>query len=284
MINAPEIAVTAHEIAEWRAYIGRSLIRRQYLDTASLRRYAVAVGASVEVEKVQPPLAHWAYFLDETAGGQLGVDGHPRRGTGLFPPVRLPRRMFAASSVRNSGPLELDSEAELVQTITDVKHKTGGTGDLVFLELRRELSQYGRLKVEEVQTIVYRNAGGTVPPVLTTAGPGAVEAVEWLPSTVELFRFSAATFNGHRIHYDLPYARQEEGYPGLVVHGPLAATKMHAVAADRGRGPLREFGFRVSAPLFVDQPVRLVHALDECRVEAVRCDGLVAATAKYSVG
>lgn len=281
-MNTPEPAITTAEIAEWHEYIGRSLVRRQYLDSASLRRYAVAVGASGKVDECQPPLAHWAYFLDETAGELLGVDGHPLRGIGLFPPVRLPRRMFAASSVHQFDPLELGEVAELIQTITDVKYKSGNSGDLVFLELRRELSQRGRVKVEEAQTIVYRNAGGTVPPVIEESGPYADGGTEWLPSAVELFRFSAATFNGHRIHYDLPYAQQEEGYPGLVVHGPLTATKMYLVASGREHRPLRKFGFRISAPLFVNQLVRLIHVAEECRVDAVRCDGLIAASATYS--
>ena len=272
------------ELAEWREFVGRSSVRRQILEPEALRRYAVAVGASTGGDGLQPPLAHWAFFLDETESQFLGIDGHPRRGIGLFPPVRLPRRMFAASSVRTFAALELGVEAILLQTIIDVKHKTGSTGDLVFLELQRVLSQRGSVKVEEVQTIVYRNAGGQVSPVVVMEQQPKLECFEWLPSTVELFRFSAATFNGHRIHYDLPYAQQEEGYPGLVVHGPLTAAKLHAVASSRARSGLKEFSFRVKAPLFVNQPVRLVHSNEGCVVDAVRCDGVIAASATYSLG
>ncbi|HRP71725.1 MAG TPA: MaoC family dehydratase N-terminal domain-containing protein [Xanthomonadaceae bacterium] len=269
-------AIGAGDVAHWQGWIGREEVREQRLDAESLRRFAAATGESLEVERAPPALAHWAWFLPVAAASEIGEDGHPRRG-GFLPPVSLSRRMFAASSMRFPAPLRLDDVATLTSTIAEVKHRSGRSGDLVFVEVERRIVQAGEVRVEERQTIVYRDAGGTQPAIAQVPDAGAAQA--WLPGPVDLFRFSAVTFNAHRIHYDRPYATGVEGYPDLVVHGPFTAAKLFAHARDRaGRTPTA-FSFRAQAPLFVSQPVRLVAGDAEGEYRALRCDGEVAMAA-----
>jgi len=184
--------------------------------------------------------------------------------------------MFAAAEIRFERPLLLDVEAELVMTIRDVKHRVGKSGELVLIELDRVLSQQGIGRLSERQTIVYRDVGAPAPAVEDVGLSVGDDDERWLPGAIDLFRYSAATFNGHRIHYDLPYATADEGYPGLVVQGPLTATRLHAYAARRlGRPPAR-FAFRAVAPLFCGQPVLLRPGGIENEIVAVRCDGITA--------
>jgi 3-methylfumaryl-CoA hydratase len=265
------------DIAEWRGHIGRSETRRQVLDAASLRRFAVATGADPDVECVPPPLALWAWFLDAVPDAGLGRDGHPKRG-GFMPPIHLPRRMFAATAFHFGAPLLLDTEAEIDVRIADVRHKNGRTGGLVFVDVDRIVTQAGAVRVTERQTIVYRDLGdgGSVPlpvPAGNAENPPAVGEV-WRPGPVNLFRFSAATFNGHRIHYDQAYATGVEGYPALVVQGPFIAARLAMLAAIDG--DLVNFEFRALSPLFADQPVRLLKSAPGA-FQALRCDGAVAA-------
>lgn len=264
------------------AWIGRTRTERATLDPELARRYAGAMGAPLDVEARLPPLGHWAYFNEVAAPEDLGPDGHPRRGR-FLPPVALPRRMFASAQFRFEAPLILGAPAELVSTIADVRRRAGRTGELVLVDVARRLSQEGALRLSETQTIVYREAGAPTPSVadtVTDTGAGG-EGERWRPSRVELFRFSAATFNGHRIHYDQAYARDEEGYPDLVVHGPLTAARLCDLAARVAGAPLKAFSFRALAPLFVDQPVRLRVGEEAGTVVAVRCDGATAMSAGF---
>jgi 3-methylfumaryl-CoA hydratase len=270
--------VRADDLAGWRQHIGRSETRRQLLDLESLRRYALAVGASPDVERTQPPLAHWAYFLDAVALEELGPDGHPKRG-GLIPAIDLPRRMFAAAEFRFFRPLTLGEPGELTITVADVRHRDGRAGDLVFVDLDRRLHQRDEEVLAERQTIVYRGAGEPVAPVVPTDEPAEGESESWIPGPVELFRFSAVTFNAHRIHYDLAYAREVEGYPGLVVHGPLIAARLFAFARSRRASPIAAFTFRAAAPLFAGQPIMLGRGHEPGEWHARRCDGVIAMSA-----
>lgn len=269
-------AVGEDEVETWRAAIGRTEETRERLGTEPLRRFALAIGLGPEVESPLPPLAHWAYFLPTATDRAIGPDGHPERG-GFLPPVSLPRRMFAASAMEFPAPLDLGREAKLVAQIADVTHKRGRSGDLVFVEVDRTIEQDGRVRVREQQSFVYRGAGEAATLPEPSASPPSGEV--WAPTAVNLFRFSAATFNGHRIHYDLPYAREVEGYPALVVHGPFTAARLAALAM-RG-GPLARFSFRAMAPLFLGQPIYLRQAGGQA-VEAVRCDGAVAMRAEFA--
>jgi 3-methylfumaryl-CoA hydratase len=281
MIEASSAPITAEEVERWRGHIGRRETRGQVLDVESLRRYAAAVGAPLDVEREAPPLAHWAYFLDTVGAEGLGPDGHPKRG-GLIPPISLPRRMFAASEMRFHRPLILGRAAEMTLSVTDVRHRHGKGGDLVFVDLERRLRQEEEERVVERQTIAYRAAGAPVASVVPAAPPAAptAEGEIWVPGPVDLFRFSAATFNAHRIHYDLPYAEAVEHYPGLVVHGPLVAARLFARARAACAGSVAAFDFRLHAPLFVGQPIILDRGSVAGEWHAVRCDGAIAMTAR----
>jgi len=264
------------ELEDW---IGRTRVESCVLDPEFARRYAAAIGAPLDVERAFPPLGHWAFFNEAVGPSDLGADGHPRRGL-FLPPVELPRRMFAAARFRFEAPLELGRAAELGSTIADIRRRDGRTGALVLVDVERRLSQGGAPKVVETQTIVYREAGAPTRPVADLGAGG--EGTVWRPGPVDLFRFSAATYNGHRIHSDGSWARDVEGYPGLVVHGPFTAAKLCGLAADLAGGPLSAFSFRALAPLFVDQPVTLRADVATGRVEAIRCDGERAMEATFA--
>jgi len=265
----------------WRTHIGRTRTQREVLDPSVLRRFAVACGADPEVESRQPPMAHWAYFLEPAPNSRLGSDGHPLRGD-FLPDVSLPRRMFAAATVQFPEPLELGCLADCTTLIADVRYKNGQSGELVFVELERRIVQKGRLRVDERQTIVYRGASAARVPVVPRFAPVSTDA--WCPTPVELFRFSAVTFNSHRIHYDLPYAREVEGYPDLVVQGPFAATKLLAFARRVSPRPIQSFEFRLLAPMFVSQPVTFAQGEADGTFVALRNDGTRAVTSNVTLG
>jgi 3-methylfumaryl-CoA hydratase len=277
-ISEGDASVTDAEIRHWQEWIGRSESRREFLAAEPLRRYAAATGAGLDVEREPPPLPHWAYFLPVVGNDQLGADGHPARG-GFLPPVRLPRRMFAAAELRFEAPLGLGREAVMHATVADVNYRAGRSGELVFVEIERRIEQGGRTCVHEHQTIVFRQTGPRTPAVVPTAIAASEEDEHWTPNAVELFRFSAATFNSHRIHYDEAYTTGEEGYPGLVVHGPLVAARLFAHARRRLGAPVRRYAFRATAPQFVGQTVLLRRGSSSGEFEAVRCDDVVAMTA-----
>lgn len=281
-MSAPGEAVSAADVEAWRGWIGKEEVRDEVLDAEALRRFAAAVGADLDVERQAPPLAHWAFFLPVVAGTEIGPDGHPKRG-GFLPPVSLVRRMFASADMGFGPRLRLGEPARQTSTIADVRHRTGKSGDLVFVEVDRAITQDGETCVAERQTIVYRADGGRTPPVEPAPQPLAAGDAAWTPGPVDLFRFSAVTFNSHRIHYDAPYARGEEGYPGLVVHGPFTAAKLFAFAEARGGRALKTFAFRAQAPMFAGQVIRLTAGASDEEVRAVRCDGTTGMTATVSV-
>ncbi|WP_439532743.1 hypothetical protein [Polymorphobacter sp.] len=273
-MSPDDTARLENDLAHWRGAIGRREVHQQRLELESLRRYALATGgaADADVMASPPPLAHWAFFLPMADDTGLGPDGHPARG-GFLPAISLPRRMFAAAEMLFPAPLRLGEPAEMIATIIDIRMKAGRSGPLVFVEVERRLEQAVTVRVVERQTYVYREAEAPapLPAPATTPLPGEV----WRPGPVELFRFSAATFNSHRIHYDLNYAQQSEGYPALVVQGPLVAARLAGLAAKTGA--VDKFAFRALAPMFADQPIHL--AQDGAQLTATRCDGVTAMTA-----
>ena len=262
-------------IADWRQAIGRERIEMQLLHKQNLRRYALALG--LPGEDARPPLPLWAFFLPAPADDELDEDGHPKRG-GFLPTVTLPRRMFASGTMTFDAPIETGGEATLTSTVADVTHKSGRSGDLVFVEVDRTLVQDGAVRVRERQGYVYRGDAGRLPMPESAANRPAGEI--WEPNEVNLFRFSAATFNGHRIHYDRPYATEMEGYPSLVIHGPFTAAKLAGLAARDGE--LASFAFRAQAPLFLGQPVFLQRGDPPHTYRAVRADGATAMIAEVS--
>lgn len=207
-----------------------------------------------------PPLWHWFYFLPRVPQASLGVDGHPQRG-GFMPPIPFPRRMFAGARLRFHAPLLLGQPARRVATIRDVRLKTGRSGSLAFVSLHYGYYQGDLLCIDEEQDIVYREPGPVLPApprVDWPPLPAAACARIVTPDPRLLFRFSALTFNAHRIHYDRPYAIDEEGYPGLVVHGPLTAVLLMELLRRQVARPVKAYSFRGLAPLFDLAPFRLV--------------------------
>lgn len=263
------------KLESWRAWIGRSERRAEVLCAEALRRFAVAIQADPDVERAWPPLGHWAFFLPAPIAAELGSDGHPVRG-GLLPPIDLPRRMFAAAEVRQDRPLRLGGDAELVTTVQDVRGRQARSGDLVLVEVERALRQAGQDAIVERQTLIYRGEGDAV----ALPRPDGAVLGDWTPREPDLFRFSAATFNSHRIHYDRFYARDVEGYPDLVVQGPYTAARLAGLAQAALGRPLRTFTFRAVAPLFVRQPIQLSATEDPGAFVAVRCDGVTAMSAQ----
>ena len=236
------------------AWIGRSETVADNLDTVLAGRIAATLGEPAPAQgDPLPPLWQWAFFIEPAGMDGLGTDGHPARG-GFLPPADNRNRMWAGGRVTFNQPLRVGIPAERRSTILDVKEKTGRTGALLFVTVRHDYVQDGVVAVSEEQDIVYRQPS---PPKLT--GTETPPAAEWretvTPTATLLFRYSAVTFNGHRIHYDHPYVTQEEGYPGLVVHGPLIATTM--LAAFRHAKPgarLEHLSFRGLRPLIAPNP------------------------------
>lgn len=183
--------------------------------------------------------------------------------------------MFASSTIEFSGTLKTGSMARQTSRVAELTHKSGRSGDLVFAKVEKRIDQDGELRVREVQTYVYRDMGDPVP--MPEPASDLPDGECWHPDEVNLFRFSSATGNGHRIHYDEPYTTKVEGYPALIVHGPFTAGKLAALAMRDGE--MMRFSFRAMAPLFLGQPIALRRA-SRGEYEAVRCDGVTAMAAK----
>ena len=227
--------------------VGRTQVRHDVVSGVMLGRLAATLG--VAVPTVLPPLWHWTLFQDWVTGAGLGVDGHPRRG-GFLPAVDdLPRRMWAGGRLVFHAPLHAGEAVTRRSVIEAVTEKAGGSGRLVFVTVRHEIGGEAGVAIEEWQDIVYRGAEGAAVKAgrAVAAAPAGAMRAEVMPDPVLLFRYSALTGNGHRIHYDLDYVREEEGYPGLIVHGPLQATWMAGLLGARG---VRRFAFRGRRPAF----------------------------------
>lgn len=245
---------------DYSAWIGRTEEAHDVLEPSRSRALQAALGVDDRVEAggVLPLLHHWLYFWDVRPPAELGADGHPARG-GFLPPVSLPRRMWAGGRVEFLAPLRVGEPVRRVSTILGVETKSGRSGNLVFVTVRHELSGAAGIAIREAQDIVYRDP--PAPGAPTPAGPAAEADAEWEetiePDPVLLFRYSALTMNGHRIHYDRPYATGEEGYPGLVVHGPLQATLLADLAGRRLGRPVARFSFRGVSPAFDGTPLKV---------------------------
>jgi 3-methylfumaryl-CoA hydratase len=199
-----------------------------------------------------PPCWHWLYFLPLHRHLQIGPDGHARRG-GFLPPVPLPRRMWAGSRLEFVRPLRVGEAITRTSRIVDVSGKGGRAGPLVFVRVRHEIDDAAGLAVVEEQDIVYRELpkSGEAAPAALSAPTAHDWAREIHPDAVLLFRYSALTFNGHRIHYDRRYVTEVEGYPGLVVHGPLIATLLlDLLRRHMPDAQVSRFGFRAVKPIF----------------------------------
>ena len=199
-----------------------------------------------------PPLWHWLYFLPRPRRSEIGPDGHAARG-GFLPPVPLPRRMWAGSRIVWHEPIRVGDAIERVSRVENVSKKSGKTGDLVFVRVGHRVSTSRGLALTEEHDIVYREAPapGSTPPAPPRAPTDEAWSLRIVPDDVLLFRYSALTFNGHRIHYDRKYVTEVEGYPGLIVHGPLIATLLiELVRTHLPSARIAAFSFRAVSPLF----------------------------------
>ena len=208
-----------------------------------------------------PALWHWLYFLPQHQQSQLGADGHAQRG-GFLPPVPLPRRMWAGGRLQwqAGNPLVVGDAVQRVSRIVSVTHKAGRTGDLVFVLVKHELHNGGGLALTEEHDIVYRAnpQPGDAVPSPQPADRDAAWSLQIQPDDVLLFRYSALTFNGHRIHYDRRYVTEVEGYPGLIVHGPLIATMLvDLLRRNLPQAHVTAFEFRAVRPVFDIAPFKV---------------------------
>jgi 3-methylfumaryl-CoA hydratase len=216
--------------------------------------------AKPEVGAELPRPWHWQYFLPAVRHSELGEDGHPKRG-GFLPPVPLPRRMWASGRIEFPASLRVGDSARRVSTIRSVTHKQGGSGDLVFAVIGHEIHNDSGVAVREEQNIVYREEPKPdAPSPRVIEPPAAADFSRGMTADpVLLFRFSALTFNSHRIHYDRDYATGVEGYGDLVVHGPLLATLLLDLARHEGgaEGGIASYEYRAVRPLLCGSPFRL---------------------------
>ena len=241
-------------LKEW---IGRS---ETVSDIATATPYA-ALSATLDWPPERPPVGtplpalwHWLYFLPLHRQSDIGPDGHAKRG-GFLPPVPLPRRMWAGSQLEFRKSLQVGDTLTRVSTIHDVTEKSGRTGPLVFVKVRHEIRRQNESDVAltEFHDIVYREAPkpDDVAPPPKMAPVNATWVHEWTPDDVLLFRYSALTFNGHRIHYDRRYVTEVEGYPGLIVHGPLVATLLLDLLRHRApEAQVVRYEFKAVRPVF----------------------------------
>ena len=242
------------------SWIGREIVQQDVLTPGLLARFRATID-SADTGDAAAQGIHWCLCVPEVSTAELDVDGHPKRG-GFLPPIALPRRMWASSAVEFHAPLHIGAQITRRSVIVDMVEKQGGSGPLVFVSIDHESRADGAIAISERQTLVYRDASTAEP---TPPGTGAPKLADWswhrvlTPSAPFLFRYSALTFNSHRIHYDWPYARNEEGYRGLVVHGPLLATLLLDLASHKlGSNALRRFSFRGQSPAFADEVLHLV--------------------------
>ncbi len=223
-----------------------------------------------------PAFQHWIYFLEAEPARALGRDGHPAKG-GFIPDLGLPRRMWAGGRLRFHAPLPNGADAQKRTVIEAISRKEGRSGPLAFVTLRHEISAGGTLCVTEHQDIVYREdpSPNAPPPVPDQAPVDETRSRVLRCGPTMLFRYSALTFNGHRIHYDRDYARDVEGYRGLIVHGPLIAQLLVGFAEAGPLGAATAFDFRARSPAFDDEEIAIC-ARDEgasCTVWARGPDG-----------
>jgi 3-methylfumaryl-CoA hydratase len=244
------------------AWVGREEERSEYILPGAIAALAATLDlpAAPAAGEPLPPGWQWLFFNPVVRRSGLGADGHPQRG-GFLPPIDLPRRMWAGSRLRYLADLPIGAEAVRRSRIQKVENKVGKRGSLWFVTVEHTTLADGVACIVEEQDIVYREAT-PAPAEPAPAPPRHDDVSQWgrdvEPDATLLFRYSALTFNGHRIHYDQAYARQEEGYADLVVHGPLTATLLQQLATEHGAGRrLAGFQFRGVSPLLANRPFRV---------------------------
>ena len=255
-------------VSSWDAWIGREQTRSDAVNAGHAARWLATLDRDAPADGTLPQGFHWCLCLPDAATRSLDLDGHPQRddsADGFLPPLPQPRRMWASSKVVFLAPLKLGQSIERTSRVQSITQKSGGSGNLVFVDLAHETRADGAVAVREVQTLVYRDASSPdAPPaphepIACRFDPSLWDAARKItPTEPLLFRYSALTFNSHRIHYDLPYARGEEGYRGLVVHGPLTATLLLDLARRKiGDNAVKTFSFRGLSPAVCGETLQL---------------------------
>ena len=253
----------------WDAWIGREVQRADQADSALVNRWLATFDRAAPDDGSVPQGLHWCLCTPDAPTAALGIDGHPQRDdnpAGFFPPIPLPRRMWASSKVEFVAPLRVGEAVTRVSRLASVSEKQGASGALAFVDVAHETSGKTGVAVREVQSLVYR-AAASADAALAPPPPGeaSFDPAGWdvyralVPSEPLLFRYSALTFNTHRIHYDAPYAVGEERYRGLVVHGPLMASLLLDLARrELGDNALKSFAFRAVSPAICGEMLHLV--------------------------
>ena len=265
MMNNETRTLDSATLAQLQGWVGKTETLSDELSAAPARGLSATLDRDdappVPGATVLPPLWHWLYFLPQHRQSEIGPDGHAKRG-GFLPPVPLPRRMWAGGRLqwRPENPLRVGDAVQRISRIGSVTHKAGRTGDLLFVLVKHEVHNAVGLALTEEHDIVYRAAAqpGDPVPAPIAAQTGAAWQREIVPDDVLLFRYSALTFNGHRIHYDRRYVTEVEGYPGLIVHGPLIATLLiDLLRRNAPQAFVRSFNFKAVRPTFDLHPFRL---------------------------
>ena len=270
--------MTAINPADW---VGRSETLHDHVARGPFDRLAAMLDRAPEASAL-PPMGHLLCFLPGAPQSEIGEDGHPKRG-GIVPPIDLPMRMAAGSRIAFHAPLPFGADIRRVSTIANLTEKSGRTGRLAFLTLRHDIYAGETLCITDEADIVFREKSGNSGPL----PPGETRAAQVSrtidPTAALLFRFSALTYNAHRIHYDRDYAMKQEGYPGLVVHGPLLATLLvDHFRRHRPHDRITTFEFRAQRPVFDLAPftLNLIDTDMEADVWAADSDGYVAMSGK----
>lgn len=269
--------MTAHmqagaETTDYREWIGRSEEQFDVANEKPIQAMALTLdhAAGFNTGTPIPPLWHWLYFLPKAMTSELAEDGHPHKG-GFMPPIPKPRRMWAGSQVEFRAPMRIGSQLRRISTVIDVNLKNGRSGSMYFVKVRHEVFADEQLAVVEEQDIVYRDPSPATIRQDSTHQPLPEKATfsrEIHPSAALLFRYSALTFNSHRIHYDRNYAVDVEGYAGLIVHGPLLANLMlDLIQREFPTARVQSFSFKAQKPLLDTSSFLVCGKLrDECNV------------------
>jgi len=273
-------------MADWADWIGREQRAADRLDPGLAARWYATFDHGAPASTAMPQGIHFCLCTPEAPTARLGPDGHPLREddpASFLPPIPLPRRMWASSDIEFRAPMTIGATIERTSRVVSITPKSSSRGEMVFVEIDHETSADGKLAVRERQSAVYLEALAPDAPLSPPApSPEVFDPQAWdlhrqlVPDTRLLFRYSALTFNTHRIHYDAPYALEQERYRGLVVHGPLTASLLLQLAAERfGENRLAQFGFRGVSPAIAGEALHLVlrGAADDIELAAFAGDG-----------
>ena len=253
------------------AWLGREDVCEDKVSVSAVERYCVSLGCAFDETNGVVPLGfHWCLCTPTSPTSELDEDGHPAKGS-FLPPISLPRRMWAASHVEFKAPIKIGDAIKRVSKILSIKQKKGRSGKLVFVEIGHTIYANSEEVIFETQTLVYREAATHAIELPALKGGGAKEGFDFetiLPTSPLLFRYSAISFNTHRIHYDLPYAKKIEGYPALVVQAPLMASLLLKHASKKIEAShIKSFAFRGLAPAFCDQSLHVFSSKTDTEIE-----------------